>query len=71
MIKGSITQTDKGNKTVDELAADHSEAPKPCCLQYVGVCGGSCFEDPGRERAVTTCCHPGDEIIPVVLLSFH
>jgi len=36
MIKISITQTDKGNKTVDESAADRSEAPKLCCPQHVG-----------------------------------
>ena len=29
--------------------------PAACRIQI----GGICFEDPGRQRAVTTCCHPG------------
>lgn len=70
MIKISITQTDKGNKTVDESAADRSEAPKPCCLQQVGICNGrTCFVGPGRERAVTTCCHSGTIKVHYCLIS--
>ena len=29
--------------------------PAACRIQI----GRICFEDPGRQRAVTTCCHPG------------
>ena len=42
------------------LTAGRSEAPKPCCLRHVGKCiGRICFDDPVRERAVTTSCRPG------------
>ena len=60
MINISITQTDKGNKTVDEFdrrpfRSTKAVLPAACRIQI----GGIRFEDPGRQRAVTTCCHPG------------